>query len=64
MTLHFNAVYIYIEPLRVDESKISISGFSSGGFFAVQFHVAYSESLIGAGIIAGGERLSVCIEYM
>jgi len=32
----------------------SVSGFSSGGFMAVQYHVAYSSQLDGAGIIAGG----------
>ena len=38
----------------VDLSQTSVSGLSSGGFMATQFHVAYSSSLIGAGIIAGG----------
>ena len=32
----------------------SVSGLSSGGFMAAQFHVAYSHSLIGAGVVAGG----------
>jgi len=32
----------------------SVSGLSSGGFMAAQFHVAYSSRLIGAGIVAGG----------
>ena len=32
----------------------SVSGFSSGGFMAVQLQVAYSKSIIGAGIVAGG----------
>lgn len=32
----------------------SISGLSSGAFMAAQFHVAYSEELVGAGIVAGG----------
>lgn len=39
---------------NVDQGKISVSGYSSGGFFAVQFHVAYSKSIMGSGIIAGG----------
>jgi len=34
--------------------QITVSGVSSGGFFAVQFHVAYSSIIRGAGIIAGG----------
>ncbi len=37
-----------------DLSQTSVSGLSSGGFMTAQFHVAYSSSLIGAGIIAGG----------
>lgn len=32
----------------------TVSGFSSGGFMSVQMHVAYSASIIGAGVIAGG----------
>lgn len=32
----------------------SVSGFSSGGFMAVQTHVAYSESVFAAGVAAGG----------
>ena len=39
---------------NIDVSKITISGFSSGGFFAVQFHVAYSKIIRGVGVIAGG----------
>ena len=39
---------------NIDISKITVSGFSSGGFFAVQFHVAYSKIIRGVGVIAGG----------
>ena len=39
---------------NVDTSQITVSGFSSGGYFAVQFHVAYSKIIRGAGVIAGG----------
>jgi poly(3-hydroxybutyrate) depolymerase len=38
----------------VDLSKTSVSGLSSGAFMTAQFHVAYSGTLVGAGIIAGG----------
>lgn len=31
-----------------------MSGLSSGAFFAVQFHVAFSKSIMGVGVIAGG----------
>ncbi|MYN01228.1 PHA-depolymerase-like protein [Pseudoduganella sp. DS3] len=34
--------------------QVSISGLSSGGYMAVQYQVAYSASVVGAGIIAGG----------
>lgn len=37
-----------------DLTQTSISGLSSGGFMAAQFEVAFSKSLIGAGIVAGG----------
>ena len=36
------------------EPTVTVSGLSSGGFFAHQFHVAYSELVAGAGIVAGG----------
>ncbi|MEK0083848.1 depolymerase [Benzoatithermus flavus] len=45
------------EPLRAyvaDASGTSVSGMSSGGFMAVQFQVAFSNDVIGAGIVAGG----------
>ncbi len=43
---------ITLGPYKVDH--ISVSGLSSGGFFAVQFHVAYSSLVKGAAIFAGG----------
>jgi hypothetical protein len=36
------------------EPGVAVSGLSSGGFFAHQFHVAYSELVSGAGVVAGG----------
>jgi poly(3-hydroxybutyrate) depolymerase len=39
---------------NLDRHAITVSGLSSGGFFAHQFHVAYSTLVTGAGIIAGG----------
>lgn len=39
---------------NVDPNRTSVSGLSSGGFMAVQMHVAYSSNMIGAGIFAGG----------
>ena len=34
--------------------NFTVSGFSSGAFFAHQLHVAYSSAITGAGIVAGG----------
>lgn len=34
--------------------QASVSGLSSGAFMAVQFDVAYSASVLGAGVVAGG----------
>ncbi len=42
------------KKLKIDKEQISVSGISSGGFMAHQFHVAHSADLKGAGIIAGG----------
>lgn len=39
---------------HVDLTQTSVSGLSSGGFMATQLHVAYSDKIMGAGIIAGG----------
>ncbi|OMH29192.1 hypothetical protein BGP75_20265 [Motiliproteus sp. MSK22-1] len=37
-----------------DPEQTSVSGISSGGYMASQFHVAYSTELTGVGIVAGG----------
>jgi len=37
-----------------DPKQTSVSGLSSGAFMAVQLQVAYSGSIIGAGVVAGG----------
>jgi poly(3-hydroxybutyrate) depolymerase len=39
---------------KVDKRQVSVSGLSSGAFFAVQMHVAYSGTFMGAGVFAGG----------
>lgn len=49
----------FVEPsslpsYQIDLGKTSVSGLSSGGFMATQFHVAFSKTVMGAGIIAGG----------
>jgi len=38
----------------LDPGQVTVSGISSGGFFAHQFHVAYSGLVTGAGVMAGG----------
>ncbi len=43
-----------LPSFNIDENSISVSGVSSGGYLAQQFHVAYSQSVMGAGIIAAG----------
>lgn len=35
-------------------NEFTVSGISAGGFFATQFHVAFSSTVTGAGIVAGG----------
>eukprot|EP01100_Stratorugosa_tubuloviscum_P011849 TRINITY_DN537_c2_g2_i2.p1 TRINITY_DN537_c2_g2~~TRINITY_DN537_c2_g2_i2.p1 ORF type:complete len:333 (-),score=131.09 TRINITY_DN537_c2_g2_i2:148-1146(-) len=39
---------------NVDKSKISVSGFSSGAYWAVQYQIAFSSQVTGAAIFAGG----------
>ena len=44
-----------LPALSIDPSEVSVSGLSSGGFMAVQVHVAYSSTFKrGAGVVAGG----------
>jgi poly(3-hydroxybutyrate) depolymerase len=37
-----------------DSQQTSVSGLSAGAYMAVQLQVAYSHSIVGAGVIAGG----------
>lgn len=43
-----------LPKLNLDIDKITVSGLSSGGFMANQFHIAHSQWVSGAGIIAAG----------
>jgi poly(3-hydroxybutyrate) depolymerase len=43
-----------LPPLAADTENLTVSGLSSGAFMAVQFHVAHSSLVRGAGILAGG----------
>ncbi len=39
---------------NIDKNGISVSGISAGGYIAQQYHVAHSDSIMGAGILAAG----------
>ena len=43
-----------LPALAADENTVTVSGLSSGGYMAVQFQVAFSKIVRGAGVIAGG----------
>jgi len=43
-----------LPALNVDIKQTSVSGISSGGFMSVQFQIAHSNIVRGAGIVAGG----------
>jgi poly(3-hydroxybutyrate) depolymerase len=43
-----------LPAFAVDLGQSSVSGLSSGAYMAGQFHVAFSELLVGVGIVAGG----------
>ena len=43
-----------LPALGAQAGHVTVSGISSGGYMAVQFHVAHSTSVDGAGVLAGG----------
>jgi poly(3-hydroxybutyrate) depolymerase len=43
-----------LPALAADLENLTVSGLSSGAFMAVQFHIAHSSRVRGAGIMAGG----------
>src|SRR5260370_40451679 len=43
-----------LPALHADIRSLTVSGVSSGGYMAVQLHIAHSERVKGAGVIAGG----------
>lgn len=43
-----------LPKLGADAKQITVSGLSAGAFMAVQLHIAYSSSIAGVGVIAGG----------
>lgn len=49
------AFAVPLPSLNIDKNQHTVSGISSGGYMAVQLHVAYSATFkTGAGVIAGG----------
>ncbi|MEM5277579.1 PHB depolymerase family esterase [Cupriavidus taiwanensis] len=48
------AAPVQLPPEHVQPDQITTSGISSGGYMAVQMHVAHSALIKGAGVIAGG----------
>jgi poly(3-hydroxybutyrate) depolymerase len=46
-----------LQTYNIDPEQISVSGLSSGGYMAVQMHVAYSSGIMGAGVLAAGPYL-------
>lgn len=45
---------ITLPKLNLDTKQTTVSGVSSGAYMATQMHIAYSASIAGAGMIAGG----------
>lgn len=43
-----------VPPLRVDTSRVTVSGMSSGAYMAHQVHLALNERIAGAALFAGG----------
>lgn len=43
-----------LPKLAAAKDEVTVSGLSSGGFMAVQFQIAHSHTVKGAGIVAGG----------
>ena len=46
---------VELPALQLDKTQTTVSGLSSGGYMAVQLHVAFSSVFAkGAGVVAGG----------
>ena len=46
-----------LPELNIDVDAITVSGFSGGAYFATQFHVAFSDTIKGCAMWAGGPNL-------
>ena len=54
LTANADAPVVSLGDYRADPASVTVSGISSGGYMAHQFHIAYSDAVIGAGVVAGG----------
>ncbi len=54
MKILFYPLALVLFSTHVLAAQVTVSGLSSGGYFANQFHVAYSSKVSGAGVLAGG----------
>ena len=65
--LFSNGLNAATTKLNLDTENITVSGLSSGGYMATQFHIAHSDRVKGAAIIAAGpyycgrDKLSVVV---
>ena len=50
INIHADAVKKY----TIQPGSLTVSGISAGGFMAVQTQIAFSKSVKGSGIVAGG----------
>jgi len=44
----------FANPYNIKSDQVTVSGISSGAFFAHQFHLIFNENVNGAGLFAGG----------
>jgi len=54
VTVSDQASNAIIQLSQLNVGDLTVSGISSGGYMAVQFHVSYSSAINGAAIFAGG----------
>lgn len=54
LVLLLNIHFVHAQELVIDYSQTSLSGLSSGGYMATQFHLSHADSIKGVGIIAAG----------
>lgn len=50
----FISCLITLQPYNIQNKIATVSGISSGGYMAVQVHIAFSSFINGSGIFAGG----------